>query len=81
MSYMTPGKSGVLSEVRNTPPPPKQKKKMRGLGDLVKKLFQMVGIEVVVKKATKGRDCGCERRREALNRAVPFGRDRTENEG
>ncbi len=57
---------------RMTPPPPKGR--MRGLGDLVHTVLKTVGIERMVKKATKGRDCGCQRRREKLNKAIPFGK-------
>ena len=70
MSYMTPGNSGILEEPP-APQPPKPRK-MRGLGDLVHWAFAKVGIEVAVKKITKGKDCGCKARQEALNRAVPF---------
>lgn len=71
MGYMTPGKSGIMGEKINPSPP--APKKMRGLGDLVKKVFEKVGVEVAVKKISKGKDCGCKRRQELLNKAVPFG--------
>lgn len=79
MSYMTPGTQGLLNKW--TPKPPKKKKKMRGLGDLLQWAFAKIGIEVVVKKVEKvtGRDCGCGRRQQKLNEMVPFG-SRSEDE-
>lgn len=79
MGYMQPGTEGLLNERRyaasqaqKPESEPEQPKRMRGLGDLVHRMLQTVGIDRAVKKATRGRDCGCARRREALNRAVPF---------
>lgn len=46
----------------------------RGLGDTVARVADATGLAQVtnlIKQAT-GRDCGCRRRREALNRAVPY---------
>lgn len=43
----------------------------RGLGDVVAKVAQATGVAAVV-KAVAGEGCGCGKRREALNRAVPF---------
>ena len=40
---------------------PSQGERMRGLGDLVHTVLKTVGIERMVKKVTKGRDCGCQR--------------------
>ena len=74
MSYMTPGTSGTVGHNPHATPPTPEKK-MRGLGDLVKWVFQKVGIEVVVKKVSKGKDCGCAKRQEMLNKAVPFNND------
>ena len=70
MGYMTPGTSGIVDN-QPAPQPPKPPK-MRGLGDLVHWVFAKFGVEVAVKKITKGKDCGCKARQEALNRAVPF---------
>lgn len=44
----------------------------RGLGDLVERGLKAVGVHQIVKAATKG-GCGCGKRRDALNRLVPFG--------
>lgn len=43
----------------------------RGLGDVVEVAARLTGVAAVVKAATGGR-CGCQRRREAMNRSVPF---------
>lgn len=47
--------------------------RFRGLGDVVAAVTHATGIDRVVKAVTGG-DCGCERRRAALNSAVPFQR-------
>jgi hypothetical protein len=44
---------------------------MKGLGDVVAKVTQVTGIAAAV-KAIVGDDCGCEARRDALNRVFPF---------
>lgn len=73
MPYMTPGTSGIIND--DAPKPQPQPPKMRGLGDLVHWVFAKFGVEVAVKKITKGKDCGCGKRKEALNKAVPFKKD------
>ena len=54
---------------------------MEGLGDLIDEFTSRTGIKVTVKRAaeaafnaglTESPDCGCEKRKEALNKAVPF---------
>ena len=54
---------------------------MKGLGDLVEKVTTVSGIKITVKRAaeaafdaglTESPDCGCDKRKEALNKAVPF---------
>jgi hypothetical protein len=46
----------------------------RGLGDLVELATKVTGIKAVTEAVAKrtGRDCGCGRRRDKLNKAVPF---------
>ena len=46
----------------------------RGLGDSVAKITQATGVAKVVDRisAATGRDCRCQRRREVLNRVVPY---------
>lgn len=46
----------------------------RGLGDTIEKITTATGIKKVadtVAKAT-GKDCGCNKRRDALNRLFPY---------
>lgn len=43
----------------------------RGLGDTVHRVARATGVARVVKRVTKG-GCGCQKRRESLNDAVPF---------
>jgi hypothetical protein len=45
--------------------------KDRGLGDKVHNVIAATGISTAVKKITGGRDCGCGKRRAALNKAFP----------
>ena len=48
---------------------------MRGAGDLVEAVTTATGIKAVFDKVSKatGKNCGCGKRKEALNKAVPFG--------
>lgn len=46
---------------------------MKGLGDAVEKVTKATGVKYVVDKATKG-GCGCDKRRDTLNRIFPFGK-------
>ena len=48
--------------------------KSRGLGDSIHKFTKATGIKSVVDRVSKGLNipCGCEARREALNRMVPY---------
>ena len=56
-------------------------KKSKGLGDSVEKVLKATGIDKVAKKGL-GDDCGCEERKEALNRMFPYAKVRqfTEDE-
>jgi len=49
-------------------------KKSRGLGDTIEKFTQATGIKKAVETVAKatGRDCGCNKRKDALNRAFPY---------
>jgi len=44
----------------------------RGAGDVVAAVARVTGAEAVVRKVVP--NCRCNERREALNRAIPFGR-------
>ena len=48
--------------------------KSRGLGDTVAKFTKATGIKKVVKTINKvtGKDCGCNKRKENLNRLFPY---------
>lgn len=49
--------------------------KKKGLGDSVESFTRKTGIKTIVEKATKKmgiEDCGCNRRREQLNKAFPY---------
>lgn len=50
-------------------------KQMKGMGDLVEKIAEKTGVKWVVDKVSEktGKDCGCGKRRDKLNEAVPFG--------
>lgn len=50
-------------------------KKPVGLGDVVEKVTDATGIKKLVKGLTT--DCGCDRRRERLNRLFPFYKEMT----
>ena len=43
----------------------------RGIGDMVQKVTEKTGIKAVVEKVTGG-GCGCNKRRDKLNKLVPF---------
>lgn len=55
--------------------------KSKGLGDSIEKALKATGIDKVAKKVL-GDDCGCEERKEALNRMFPYAKVRqfTEDE-
>jgi hypothetical protein len=48
-----------------------KKKPMKGLGDAVERVTEATGIKAVV-KFIAGEDCGCDERKELLNRLIPF---------
>ena len=47
---------------------------MKGLGDVVETVTKATGIKKVVNtvSAATGKDCGCGKRKDALNRTFPF---------
>jgi|TARA_R100001443_G_scaffold117291_1_gene141136 arginyl-tRNA synthetase len=45
--------------------------KSKGLGDTIAKVTKATGIDKVV-KFVAGEDCGCEQRKEALNKLFPY---------
>lgn len=46
----------------------------KGLGDTVEKITTATGIKKVVQTISKvtGKDCGCSKRKDALNRTFPY---------
>ena len=53
----------------------KEENKSRGLGDTVEKIMKATGIKKVVDVTTKAvgiKDCGCDKRRDTLNRIFPY---------
>lgn len=52
----------------------------KGLGDTIEKITQYTGIKKVVETVAKatGKDCGCNKRRDTLNRVFPYGNNKVE---
>tara|TARA_R110000737_G_scaffold34928_3_gene53677 strand:+ start:1512 stop:1670 length:159 start_codon:yes stop_codon:yes gene_type:complete len=48
--------------------------KSKGLGDSIEKLARLMKIKPLVDKvsATTGKDCGCKKRQEFLNKILPY---------
>ena len=46
----------------------------KGLGDTIEKITTATGIKSIVEAVSKatGSDCGCSKRKDALNRAFPY---------
>jgi len=51
-----------------------EKNKSKGLGDTIAKITKATGIKKVVDMASKivKKDCGCNKRKENLNRFFPY---------
>ena len=49
-------------------------KKSRGLGDSIEKITKKTGVKTMVDVISKGLNvpCGCEGRRDALNKIFPY---------
>ena len=50
-----------------------QAKESKGLGDTIAKITKATGIEKAV-KFIAGEDCGCDKRKEVLNKLFPYNR-------
>jgi len=50
------------------------KDKSKGLGDSIEKITKATGIKKVVNKVSEviGKDCGCDKRKNTLNRLFPY---------
>jgi len=46
--------------------------KSRGLGDTIEKFTKATGIKKVVDTVTGAKDCGCNKRKDTLNRIFPY---------
>lgn len=46
----------------------------KGLGDTIEKLTTVTGVKKIVETVAKatGKDCGCNKRRDTLNRVFPY---------
>jgi hypothetical protein len=53
--------------------------KSRGLGDTIEKVTTATGIKAVVDTISKatGKDCGCNKRKEKLNKLFQYGGSKT----
>ena len=60
-------KIGKTSKTETT----SKSKKARGLGDTIEQITEATGIKAVV-KAIAGEDCGCDERRDKLNKIFPY---------
>ena len=48
------------------------KRKAQGLGDTIEQITEVTGIKKLV-EFIAGEDCGCEKRKETLNKLFPYG--------
>ena len=59
--------------------------KSKGLGDSIEKLTKTTGIKTLVENIfadeikTGKKDCGCDKRKEKLNKLFPYGRQGKKN--
>jgi len=49
--------------------------KQKGLGDTVAAITKATGIEAIV-KSLFGENCGCDARKESLNKLVPYKKEK-----
>ena len=56
--------------------------KSKGLGDTIEKITTATGIKKVVETVSKvtGKDCGCSKRRDTLNRVFPYQNNNNEQQ-
>ena len=52
----------------------KEENKSKGFGDTIEKFTQMIGIKKIVKviEEETGGDCGCNKRKDKLNKMFPY---------
>lgn len=65
----SPGVCGICSRYDGPP---------RGAGDVIHAVARVTGVATVIHKVFGG-DCNCDKRRQALNRAIPLTDDMMEH--
>lgn len=57
-------------------------RQMQGLGDAIEAVTEATGVKAVVEKVAKatGKDCGCGKRRDKLNKMVPFKKEAADDD-
>ena len=68
---MSKAKSGKSAPKSTTRTKKKSTKRSKGLGDTIEKVTEATGIKAVV-KFIAGEDCGCDERKEKLNKLFPY---------
>ena len=48
--------------------------KSKGLGDTIEKITTATGIKQTLEALKGKKDCGCNKRKEALNKILPYGK-------
>lgn len=64
---------GTTTKSKKRGRPKGSKNKPKGLGDTIEQITEVTGIKAAV-KAVFGEDCGCEARKEKLNKIFPYSR-------
>lgn len=61
----------------------RNKRRYRGAGDVVEAVTEVTGIKAAIQRRAEraGKPCGCEKRRDALNRMIPFRNSRSDDDG
>jgi hypothetical protein len=54
----------------------RSRRNLSGLGDVIEAVTEATGLKAATEAVAKatGRDCGCSRRRDKLNKLIPFRR-------
>ena len=78
MQQESEGKQSKAASKKPKSTSKRTKKKSKGLGDTVEKLTEATGIKKVVEAITD--DCGCQERKEKLNKMFPYATAMTEEQ-
>ena len=62
------------SEYKNWRKFNKMSNEPKGLGDTIEKVLKVTGVKKAVKLFTDGKDCGCDKRKEKLNKLFAYKR-------